>query len=93
MYCCTSTVLFSNALPSNNSPFSADYFTKPVDVGMWYRKLSPDATKTPKKKCRDRRKPGGKSVEDSGGKLASQKEDATTQKEDATTQKVRIKSL
>lgn len=51
-----------------------------VDVGMWYRKLSPDATKTPKKKCRDRRKPGGKSVEDSGGKLASQKEDATTQK-------------
>ena len=53
---------------------------------MWYRKLSPDATKTPKKKCHDRRKPGGKSVEDSSGKLASQKEDATTQK-------VRIKSL
>ena len=53
---------------------------------MWYRKLSPDATKTPKKKCRDRRKSSGKSVEDSGGKLASQKEDATTQK-------VRIKSL
>ncbi|CAH3121307.1 unnamed protein product [Pocillopora meandrina] len=53
---------------------------EPVDVGMWYRKLSPDATKTPKKKCRDRRKPGGKSVEDSSGKLASQKEDATTQK-------------
>ena len=86
MYCCTRKILFSNALPSNNSPFSADYFTKLVDVGMWYRKLSPNATKTPKKKCRDRRKPGGKSVEDSGGKLASQKEDATTQK-------VRIKSL
>lgn len=53
---------------------------------MWYRKLSPDATKTPKKKSRDRKKPGGKSADDSDGK-------PTTQKDEVAAKKVSIKSL
>lgn len=53
---------------------------EPVDVGMWYRKLSPDATKTPKKKSRDRKKPGGKSADDSDGKPTTQKDEVAAKK-------------
>lgn len=53
---------------------------------MWYCKFLLDVIKMLKKKCCDRRKFGGKFVEDLGGKFVLQKEDVIMQK-------VRIKSL
>lgn len=69
MYCCISIIFFFNVLFLNNLLFSIDYFIKLVDVGMWYCKFLLDVIKMLKKKCCDRKKFGGKFVEDLGGKF------------------------
>ena len=53
---------------------------KTGDAGLWYRKHSSELTKSKKKKWRDKQKPADKSVEDSQGKPASQKEETATKK-------------
>ncbi|KAJ7363616.1 hypothetical protein OS493_009778 [Desmophyllum pertusum] len=50
------------------------------DAGLWYRKHSSELTKSKKKKWRDKKKPADKSVEDSQGNPASQKEETATKK-------------